>query len=279
MAIEKKFNIRCDLEGVSGVVRPVQSDPSQPEYAQTCEWFMEELLALIEGLYDGGATEVTVFDEHWYGTNVDISRLPRGVKVICGKPAYQPTWAGGIDSSTTGMIMHGFHSMEGTGHVLAHTYEPDFKAIRLNGVKMGEIGMEAAIAGDWGVPMVMITADDKGVEEAQKLLPGVVGVTTKMSRALHGAECFALDDVTAQIYRAAAQVAQKLPAVKPYKLKGKAVMQCDYFAGPYVEALRKLYPKTFVAKNTVQIEAKTATAAWSQLWKMKLAAQALMAAK
>ena len=277
MATQKKFNIRCDLEGVSGVVRPVQSDPSKPEYSQTCEWFMEELLAMIEGLYDGGATEVVVYDEHWFGTNIDMARLPRGVKAICGKPPYQPNWAGGIDSSFAGYILHGFHSMEGTGHLLAHTYEPDFKAIRLNGVKMGEIGMESAIAGDWGVPLVMITADDKGVEEAQKLIPGVVGVATKISRALHGGECFALEDNCAKIYRAAAGVAEKLPAVKPYKLKGAAHFEADYFDGPYVETLRKMFPKLFIKKNTICIEAKTATAAWAKLWQCKLAVQAELA--
>ncbi len=277
MANPKKFNIRCDLEGVSGVVRPVQSDPSKPEYPQTCEWFMEELLAMVEGLLDGGAAEVAVYDEHWFGTNIDIARLPRGVKAICGKPAYQPNWAGGIDSSFAGFLLHGFHSMEGTGHLLAHTYEPDFKAIRLNGVKMGEIGMESAIAGDWGVPLLMITADDKGVEEAQKLIPGVVGVATKISRALHGGECFALEDNCANIYRAAAAIAQNAPAVKPYKIKGNARFEADYFDGPYVDTLRRMFPKLFIKKNTVAIEAKTATAAWAKIWQCKLAVQAEMA--
>jgi len=277
MTTQKKFNIRCDLEGVSGVVRPVQATPNTPEYEQTCKWFMDELLAIVEGLLDGGATEVSIYDEHWFGTNIDVARLPRGVNAICGKPPYQPNWAGGIDASYAGYILHGFHSMEGTGHLLCHTYEPDFKEIRLNGVKMGEVGMESAIAGDWGVPLVMIAADDKGVEEAQKLIPGVVGVATKISRALHGGECFPLADNVGKLYNAAVGVAQQLPPAKPYKLKGPAVMECDYFDGAYVEGLRKLFPKIFAGKNTVRIKAKTATAAWAELWQCKLAVQAELA--
>src|SRR4051812_29902750 len=165
----RSFHIRCDMEGVSGVVNLAQVTPNAPEYAQAREWFMAELLGLIEGLREGGATDVSVYDEHWFGRNIDLARIPSGVRVFVGKPPYRADWAGGLDGSHAGMILHGLHSMDGTGETLAHTYEPDFRAITLNGVSVGEVGMEAAVAGDWDVPLVLVIADSAGAAEARKI--------------------------------------------------------------------------------------------------------------
>ena len=84
------------------------------------------------------------------------------------------------------LILLGFHSKRNTGELLHHSYEPDIKDLILNGVSVGEIGIEAAIAGDYGVPLVMITADSAGVAEAETLIPGVVGVSVKQSLSADG---------------------------------------------------------------------------------------------
>ena len=91
------------------------------------------------------------------------------------------------------MILLGLHSKDGTpGGLLPHTYEHDIADLILNGVSTGEIGMEAAIAGDFGVPTVMITGDSAGVAEAASLLPGIQTVTTKWSLSETGAVCLPL---------------------------------------------------------------------------------------
>src|SRR5271170_6536356 len=213
----RSFHIRCDMEGVSGVVSMAQVTPHSPEYAQARAWFMEELLALIDGLTKGGATNVSVYAEHWFGRNVDLARIPRCVRVLCGKPPYRAEWAGGLDSSHAGLILHGLHSMEGTGHVLCHTYEPDFRSISIDGISVGEIGVEAAVAGDWGVPLALVIADSAGAAEAQALVPGVATVVTKISRSLTGAECYPLADVVTAIRDAGARLAEGPIAAKPFR--------------------------------------------------------------
>lgn len=275
----RKFHIRTDMEGVSGVVNLHQVTPGSDEYQLAREWYMSELLALVEGLLEGGATDVSIYDEHWFGRNVDVARLPAGVRVLAGKPPYRADWAGGLDGTHAGMILHGLHSMAGTGHVLCHTYEPDFAAIRLNGRRVGEIGVESAIAGDCGVPLVLICADDAGVAEAQKLAPGLAAVVTKISRSVTGADCRALVDVVRDAKQMAREVASTLPVVQPLVVPGPVTMECDFVAGPYLDLLREREAKSFVGRDTLRLTAPTVTAAWANYWQIKLAVQAEQASR
>ncbi len=144
-----KFMIRCDIEGVTGVVSYEQAEPCKSEYVFGQKMFMSDLIACIKGLLSGEADEIVVYDEHYYGRNIDLSAIPENVKTICGKPPYHPDWAGGLDETFTGVILLGFHSKFGTpGGLLPHSYELDIKDITINGLSVGEIGIEAAIAGD-----------------------------------------------------------------------------------------------------------------------------------
>jgi D-amino peptidase len=273
----RRFHIRCDMEGVSGVVSMDQVTPSAPEYSQARTWFMAEVLALLEGLSKGGATDISVYDEHWFGRNVDLAQVPPGVRVFCGKPPYRADWAGGLDAGTDGLILHGLHAMAGTGHVLSHTYEPEFRAIHLNGRLVGEIGMETAIAGDWSVPLVLIIADSAGVAEARQLVPDVMSVATKISQSSTGAECHALVDTCTAIRAAARQIAAGLPPAEPWRLGPTVTLQCTFHPGPSLDALRGIASAQFVAPDTIVLKGPTATSVWADYWLLKLAAQARLA--
>ena len=78
----KKFIVRCDMEGISGIVSYEQAEPGKSEYAIGQRYFMRDLLALVNGLNDGGAEEILIYDEHFFGRNVDIDSLPENVSVI-----------------------------------------------------------------------------------------------------------------------------------------------------------------------------------------------------
>ncbi len=268
-----KFHIRCDMEGVTGVVDLAQVTPGTPEYTEARSWFMAELVALIEGLAEGGASEISVYDEHWFGRNVDLAQIPSGVRVYCGKPPYRADWAGGLEAGQTGMVMCGFHSMAGTGQTLCHTYESDIRALTINGLAIGEIGMETAIAGDWDVPLALIVADSGGVREAQKLIPGVAAVTTKISHSYGGAECFSLADVCQQIRKAAAALPRQKRLPAPLKIQGPVEFQCELNSGAFLEELRRSAPQQFIKPNVIGLTGGSATAVWAEYWRLKLDAQ------
>jgi len=268
-----KFHIRCDMEGVSGVVSLAQVQPGAAEYAEARSWFMLELLALVHGLIEGGANEISVYDEHWFGRNVDIRAMPTGVRVFSGKPPYRADWAGGLDSSHVGMILHGLHSMAGTGETLCHTYEPDFAAIHLNGTLVGEIGLETAVAGDCGVPLALVIADSAGTEEARRLVPGTDTVVTKISRGPFGAECFPLADTVAAIRKAGTRLAHQGTNAQPWRVPGPVEMLFTFNDGPYLTALRRRSPDDFPSDSVLRLAGPTVTSVWADYWQRKLQVQ------
>ncbi|MFH0962851.1 MAG: M55 family metallopeptidase [Planctomycetota bacterium] len=270
----KKFMVRCDMEGVTGVVVGEQAEPGHSAYGWGLRMFNEELLALLAGLREGGADQVVVYDEHYYGTNVDLAALPEYASVIAGKPPYREDWAGGLDASFAGVVLLGFHAKAGTpGACLSHTYEPDIVEIVLNGKSVGEIGVEAAIAGDWGVAVVMVVADSSGVAEARALLPEVVGVSVKESLPGGGALCHPLCVTRSAIRTAAALVAGSAPPVKPYRLQAPVTLEVRLREGAYRDAVGKLFASRMSAADRLRLTGDTATAVWAEYWQKKLQAQ------
>ena len=278
--MSRKFMIRCDIEGVSGVVSYEQVEPGKPEYAFGQRMFMADLLALVEGLKAGGADEVAIYDEHYYGRNIDIDRLPPYATAICGKPPYRPDWAGGLDGSFAGLALLGFHSKADTpGGLLPHSYELDIADLRLNGLSVGEIGMEAAIAGDYGVPTVLVAGDSAGVAEAQALIPGLAGIVVKEAQSEAGALCYP-GPVTAQrIREAAAQAVRGGGAVRPLRIASPVQLEVVLRDGRYLQAMRRLFPAEMADDRTLRVEGANVTAVWAAYWRMKLQAQREMTGK
>lgn len=273
----KKYMVRCDIEGVTGVVSFEQAEPGKPEYAFGQRMFMCDLMALLEGLSAGGADEVVIYDEHYYGRNIDLEELLVNASAICGKQPYRADWAGGLDESFAGVILLGFHSKFGTpGGLLHHTYELDTRDLRLNGVSVGEIGMEAAVAGDYGVPVIMVTADSAGVAEAEALLPGTAGVVVKESLGEASGQCYPVA-VTSELIRSAAQkVVEEPPPVLPYAVGEEATLEIELNDGPYLDAVRATLSTEMTDERTLVITGETATAAWAEYWGKKLICQGKM---
>lgn len=266
--------IRCDIEGVSGVVSYDQAEPGKSEYPFGLRMFQSDLCACIDGLSQGGASEIVIYDEHYYGRNIDPAWLPAHVSFIAGKPPYRADWAGGLDDSFAGLILVGFHSKYGTpGGLLHHSYELDIRDLRLNGVSVGEIGMETAIAGDYGVPLVLVTADSAGCAEAQALVPGVKTVAVKESLGQTGGRCLPLATTAARICEAARQAATCPPPTRPWKVGPGVTLEVSFNSGPYADSVRRLYSTDLNADGALVLRGDTATAVWADYWQRKLRAQ------
>lgn len=246
----KKFMIRCDMEGASGIVNPEQAAPGASEYSIGREYFISDLLAAIKGLHDGGAEEIYIYDMHYYGRNIALDKLPEYVFPICGKPNYTEKSAGGLDASFDGMILLGLHSKAGTKDALLnHTYESDIKDILLNGQSVGEIGMETAIADSFGVPLIMVTADSEGVAEAKSLMSGVTCVTLKESLSETGALCYPLEKTKKLIYTAALHAAKSTSKHVP-RPSGKTTLEFAFYDTPYASKYYEIYGKAAITGET-----------------------------
>lgn len=277
MSNPKRFMIRCDIEGVTGVTSYEEAEPGKPDYAYGRAMFLADLQACLQGLRDGGADELVIYDEHYYGRNIRMDEVPADTRVIRGKPAYRADWPGGLDASFAGVVLLGFHSKAGTkGGLLPHSYELDIRDLRLNGISVGEIGMEAAVAGDCGVPVLLVVADSAGAAEARALLPGVSTVAVKESLGATGAACVSTEVTSRQIAEAARETALTPPPVKPYRAGSYVWLEVVLNDGPYLTALRPLAGSRLRGERTVVFGGRSATAVWSAYWQLKLQVQAAM---
>ena len=154
-----KIYISADMEGVVGVVTSDQLNPSGFEYARFREFLTAEVNATIEAARAAGATEFLISDSHGNGQNLLIERLPDDVMVVRSWPR-ELGMMEGIDESFDGVIFIGYHASTGnTQGVRAHTMSSaNITGLRLNGMSMSEGSINAAIAGQFGVPDMLQTA-------------------------------------------------------------------------------------------------------------------------
>jgi D-amino peptidase len=266
----KKFAARSDMEGLYGVVSWTEVIPGASAYNVALKWLHEEVIALAEGLREGGSSYLEIYDEHYYGLNLDPGLLPSGVDVIRGKPPYRADWFGGLDSSFSGLILQGYHAMAGAnGGILPHTYEPDIAAIHLNDVLVGEIGIETAIAGEAGVPLVLYIGDRHGAEEARALVPGVETVVVKEGMGTQRGLCRNWADVREEIRETARRIAQKPPAITPLVFGTEISLRVTLCPGAYRERLSADRPAIWEDKETVLFRSASVTAAWADYWAVK----------
>ena len=183
-----KVYISVDMEGIAGVVTGDQLGPSGFEYGRAREFMTAEALAAIAGAREAGATEIVVSDSHGNGESLLIDQFPDDVRIVRSWPRPLMMMEG-IDSTFSAAIFIGYHaSTTSPAGVRAHTISSaNLASVSLNGVAMPEAGINAAIAGRFGVPVVFISGDDVAVDETRKLLGDVEGTVVKRAISFHSA--------------------------------------------------------------------------------------------
>ncbi|MBX6364040.1 MAG: M55 family metallopeptidase [Gemmatimonadetes bacterium] len=215
-----KVYISADMEGVAGVVTGDQLGPTGFEYGRFREFMTREVLAAIDGAKAAGATEIVVSDSHGNGESLLIDELPADVRVVRSWPRPLMMMEG-IDSTFDAAIFIGYHasSVNPTG-VRAHTISSaNITEVRLNGTPMPEAGINAAIAGHFGVPVVMVSGDDAAVAEIQKLLGPIEGAVVKRAVSFHAAETLTPAAAQALIRERVRAGLERRASLRPYVLK------------------------------------------------------------
>lgn len=196
-----KLYVSCDMEGTAGVCAWRQCDPSDTfEYPTYRRYMTQEVRAAIDGARDAGATGVLVNDSHWDMRNLVWDELPQdqGVRVITG--TRKPWSMGqGLDATFAAAFFTGYHAKAGDAATLSHTYSPEtIYDVRVNGTSCSEALLTAALAGSYGVPLVLVTGDRRIVDEVIAVMPWCVGVVVKEAVGFS-----AVNSLTPQAARAA----------------------------------------------------------------------------
>ena len=214
-----KIYISADMEGVVGVVTGEQLGPQGFEYARFREFMTQEVNAAIQGAMAGGATDIVVSDSHGNGQNLLIEKLPREVWLVRAWPRPLGMMQG-IDETFAGAMFIGYHT--GTTNlqgVRAHTLSSArLTDVRLKGVSVSEAGINAAIAGHFNVPVIMVSGDDAVVKETTELLGNIEGAVVKWASGFHSARTMT-PEASYQLIREKAQRAvSRIRDFKPHKL-------------------------------------------------------------
>ena len=175
-----KVYISVDMEGIGGVVSGDQTGPPGFEYEQARKWMTGEANAAIGAAFDAGATEVLVSDSHGNAESLLLDELDKRARLIRGWPR-KLIMMEGIDDTFDAVLFIGYHASEGMRHAtLAHTMSGGrVFDIKLNGQKVPEAGFNAAIAGHFGVPVVLISGDQTVIAETRALVGDIEGAEVK----------------------------------------------------------------------------------------------------
>ena len=267
-----KFLIMTDIEGVTGVTTYQQAENSQ--FGR--DMLMNDLLAVIEGIRSEGNHEIIVYDMHTDGRNVDIAQLPEDVPVVMGKPINSKLWRG-VGKGFHGLFMVGLHAMSREpGAMLAHSYLREYDAIRINGELVGEIGVERALAGEQGTPLVFVAGDDKGCAEAKALDYNIVTAEVKTSLDEAQAICQTPARTRTILKKAAAEAARQARDIKPKVTQMPVTIEIAFSDCRYLEVMKQLHPESFADERTLVVQGNNLLECWSEylLWEKEMVANA-----
>lgn len=176
-----------------------------------------EVNAAIAGAAEAGATEFIVGDSHGDGQNIDIELLDKRARLIRAWPRPLAMMQG-VDSGCDAVVFVGYHAREGAAEgVLAHTFTGTV-VVKLNGVEVPEAGFNAAIAGDFGVPVVFVSGDQTIAREARDLLGPIETVAVKHAFGFNAAEMMPPEESQRLIREGVKRGVERRAEIKPYKI-------------------------------------------------------------
>ena len=215
-----KIFISADLEGVNGVVAPEDVEEAGSGYQQARVFMTEEVNAVVEGAFAGGAAEILVCDSHNVSQNIRMDLLDSRVRLMRGV-SRRNSMVHGLDETFDGLILLGYHAKFGTQKaVLDHTYDPITIAdLSVNGHSVGEMGFNALYAASKGVPLIMVTGDQALAAETKAFCPEAETAVVKYAQGRYCAECLPRAESQKLLRDTAEKAVRTAREKKPFPVK------------------------------------------------------------
>ncbi|MFJ8812512.1 M55 family metallopeptidase [Amycolatopsis thermoflava] len=196
--------ISADMEGATGVTWTDDVVPGTEQWQRFRRLFTGDVNAVVRGLHAGGASDVLVNEAHSSQRNLLLEDLDDQARLLTGR--HKPlSMMQGIDSGVDGVVFLGYHAGAGTDGVLSHTYlENQITGVWLDGVPASEGRLNAALAAEHGVPVLLVSGDDRTCEDAADYAPGAQLVAVKECVSRYAAICLP-PSRTAEMLSAAAR--------------------------------------------------------------------------
>jgi D-amino peptidase len=206
-----KILIAVDMEGITGVTTWDQVTPGHTEYARFRRLMTQDVNAAIRGACEAGADEVIVADGHWNGSNILVEELDPRARLNTGSPS-PFSMMQGIDESVDGVMFIGYHARNGTPNaILDHTWSSKTVAnVWLNDILTGEFGLNGAVAGHFGVPVIMASGDQTACGQIVEQLGDMEMAVVKQATGRFAAECLTPEVSQELIFTTAARGVNRL---------------------------------------------------------------------
>ncbi|BBJ40114.1 peptide ABC transporter substrate-binding protein [Streptomyces antimycoticus] len=203
-----KILISADMEGATGVTWPADVLPGTPQWERCRRLFTSDVSAAVAGFLDGGADEVLINEAHWTMRNLLLEELDDRAQMLTGRHKSLSMVEGVQHGDVDGVAFVGYHTGAGTEGVLAHTYLANsITGVWVNGARAGEGRLNALVAAEYGVPVVLVTGDDKTCEDAGDYAPDARSVAVKDYVSRYAAVCRTPARTAADIRAAAREAA------------------------------------------------------------------------
>ena len=220
-----------------------------------------ELNAAVEGVLAAGAREVVIWDGHDGSRALSVDDVHPKAKLMQGRPTPATYYLS--DKLYDGILFIGQHAMAGAKDgVLAHSQSFTVQNIFINGRPVGEIGQVAAIAGYFGIPVVMLAGDQAACSELLALQPKAETVAVK--KLIGKASTLSLSHAEAKtlIQAASRRAVERLREFGPWKIEGPIELKFEYYPeapGSSSTALstetKQLLPRTVIYRGRNVLEA------------------------
>lgn len=250
-----KIYISADIEGIGCIVRGEQSSPGGREYRWARRRMSAEVNAAIRGAYDGGADSVVVADSHNVGLNLIPEELDPRASLVMGSP--RPlSMMEGVQPGFDAAFLVGYHSMAGTAaSTIVHIFTRRISEVTVNGTSIGEIGISAALAGHYGIPVVLLSGDDKAVAEARDLLGELETVQVKQGISAYAALCLSPQQCEEKLYQGAKRAVGLADRLAPFRFGQPLHLEVRFATSSSVDRVAQIPGVTRVDGLTVRYTA------------------------
>jgi D-amino peptidase len=222
-----RIYISADIEGIAPVVSRDHLMPGKFEYESARDWMTDAVLAACDTAHELGATAIVVSDSHGNGENIRPDRMPEYVQLVRSWPRPLGMMQGIEAGHYDGVLLIGYHAGgSNPAGTLAHTISGEFfQEVRLNGVVVPEAGISAAIAGHFGVPVLMLAGDDVAVAEAIGLLGDIATATLKTSTGWLSAMVPPPQEAERRLRAGVREGLARIGRIAPYTMAGPVVLE------------------------------------------------------
>jgi D-amino peptidase len=264
--------IMSDMEGVSGIIVWEQVNGGAPMYEEGRRLYTEEVNAAVRGAKAAGATEIVAVDchgagQHWSFNSYVPELLDPDVDWVSHHAWSRYTEL--LEQGCDAVLLVGMHAMAGTPDgVLCHTVSSTrWRNLWFNDVLVGETGINAALCGHYGAPVLLVTGDEATGREARALLgDDLTTVAVKRGLSRYSARNVAPARARQMIEDGVRQALQELNTVRPYVPAQPTTITIELHTVEAAAEYRGRPGVEIVDDLRVISRADDWLAAWNQIW-------------